>query len=195
MALIVEDGSAKTDSNSYVTVAEADAYASTYGYTDWASTPTVESDDPDNPVDADTAAANLALKEQALILATQSIDLNYGDQYKSPPIMNHQALLFPTLGFYKNRFQYVQSNEIPKELKNAVIEAAMIQFAGGEIFPEMNPQNNVKLSADELGELKSKTEYFKPIQNETLVGFNKIEIILRPIIEPRGKTSSGYMSL
>jgi len=58
MALIVEDGTGLTDAESYISVANADAYHLAMGNTSWA------------------ALATLA-KEQALRRATQHLDTNY----------------------------------------------------------------------------------------------------------------------
>jgi len=73
MSLITEDGTGRDDSESYVTVAYADNYATAHGLTAWTGTDTV--------------------KEVALRKATQYIDTSYN--FRSAKSYQYQALEFP----------------------------------------------------------------------------------------------------
>lgn len=181
MAFIIEDGSNVTNSNSYVTVEDADAYHSMLGNTDWTA---LDNDNPDE----------LALKQSALIKATQSVDLLYGDNYKAVPLFNEQSLLFPRMTFIKNRWQTVIQGTIPKELKDAVCEIALKALNDEDVFPNINLDNNVKSKDSAVGPLKKSVTYFKSNNTETYKGFGKVDKLLVPILVP-AKTTSGIMSL
>lgn len=73
MALIVEDGTGKPDADSYVTLAEADAYCAKLGHVKWTGT------------DTD--------KEAALVRACQYVDTWY--RFKGERLMSVQALEWP----------------------------------------------------------------------------------------------------
>lgn len=73
MALITEDGTGRDDSESYVTVAFADNYATAHGLSAWTGTDTV--------------------KEVALRKATQYIDTSYN--FRSAKSYQYQSLEFP----------------------------------------------------------------------------------------------------
>lgn len=73
MALIVEDGTGKPDADSYVTLAEADAYCAKLGHAKWTGT--------------DTA------KESALVRACQYVDTRY--RFKGERLTVAQALEWP----------------------------------------------------------------------------------------------------
>lgn len=79
MSLIVEDGTGLEDAESYVSVADADAYHSAFGNTDW-------------------AALTTPLKEQALRKATQYLDARYTFRGDKTNIV--QALSFPRFAGY-----------------------------------------------------------------------------------------------
>lgn len=78
MAFVVEDGTGKVDSNSYITVADANAYFTERGLFAW-----------DNYFDD--------AKQSALILATDYIEMRYGSQFSGSRLYpdNPQALSFP----------------------------------------------------------------------------------------------------
>jgi hypothetical protein len=75
MALIVEDGTGLSTAESYVSVAEADAYFALFPSDNWFGT---ESE-----------------KENALRVASRDLDLLYGAQWLGTPFTTIQALSFP----------------------------------------------------------------------------------------------------
>lgn len=188
MALIKEDGTKVANANSYMSVAEADAYHLVMGNTAWPQ--------PDEDGEEDAEAAKVALKETALIQATQSLDLNYGDRYKSYPTYQDQSLQFPRMAFNINGWQVVNSTDIPKDLKNALAELALKQINGDDIFPQASKDENVKSVSKGLGPLKKDITYFKAAEVESYSGFNKVERILAPLLIPKKQTTkSGTYSL
>ena len=178
MTMIVEDGSVVPNCNSYVTVAWADDYHTTYGNTDW------------------TSITDTTQKELALINATQSIELLYGQRYLSLPLAHFplQNLLFPRFLMVINRIQVISSNSIPIQLKRAVAEVALKFINSEDIFPLPNTDNFLKSKDLEIsGGPKKSVTWAKLPYTEELPGFNKIELILKPLL--RQKNSSMIMSL
>ena len=104
MAFVVEDGTGKTDSNSYVSVAEFEAY--------WL--------DRNNDMSGETTAD----KQSWLINATQYIDLNY--TFAGEVSNDDQALQWPRTYTYDNKGNVIDSDSIPNQLKYAVCELAKI---------------------------------------------------------------------
>lgn len=168
--IIVEDGTLVTNSNSYLTVAEADAYHTLYGNLDWAG------DD--------------SIKEQALILATQSIDSLYYEKFLSCQISIDQSLEFP-------RFLAGITNElIPTCLKHATAEVALMQLNGVDIFPTPNTDNNLKSKTIEIsGGPKKALEWVKTPQSESYVGFNKIDLLLKRVLKKSDSNTPLNLSL
>ena len=170
ITLVLEDGTKPIGANTYVSLADAETYHTNYGNVDW------------------TGNADDELKKQALVLASQAVDLLYGAKYMSGILPDStQALLFPRMWFTDNDSRIVKENNIPLCLKNAVCEIALLQMAGENIFPLASTGNLVKTSKVKVGDIETSTEYFKAAENETYSGFRKVDIILRPIL----KTATG----
>ena len=170
--LILETGVGIADANSYVSLEEANAYHSLYNNLDW-------------------AASDEEL-EQSLILATRSIDLLYGSKYNSyKRVDSISPLLFPRYSFYDNNFQLVSQTTIPKCLKNAVCQLALMQLLGEDILPLANTDSNIKLGRIKIGEIEIENEYQtnKGI-GETYPGFNQIDLLLEPILKKKSKSST-----
>src|SRR5574343_62613 len=102
MSLNVEIGSAASDSESYASVADANAYATARGLTAWTG--------------AD------AVKESALRNATQYLDATY--RFKGNRVAEHQALMWPRSGVVFDGYTMAY-DAIPAMLKTACIELAI----------------------------------------------------------------------
>lgn len=105
--MVLEDGSGLTNSNSYVSVLEADTYFNTVGNLDWVGTD--------------------AVKDAALVYATEYVDLMY--KFVGELKVVGQALQFP-------RIYDTVSLGIPLNLKKAVMILALKQIAGTNLYPE-----------------------------------------------------------
>lgn len=120
MSLIVEDGTGKSDAESYISVADADTYHSNRGNTAWASLLT-------------------AVKEQSLRKATDYMGQTYRLRYKGTRTSGTQALDFPRQFVEREDYQYATLNgaqmiggyfyypadEVPNEIKYACAELAL----------------------------------------------------------------------
>lgn len=114
MALTVEDGTGKTDSNSYVTEAEAIAYAEARGI----------------ELPADDAAVGAMLLSAMDYLEAQRA--RYQGTKTNPGV---QALQWPRTGVILDCAYVLPDNVIPVELKNAQMALALEVFAGNVLLP------------------------------------------------------------
>ena len=167
MSLILETCVGTPNANSYVSLEEADSYHTLYNNLDWAGT------------DSEL--------EQALILATQSVDLLYGPKYLSwKKIESLGPLLFPRLWFYDNNYQIVTQNQIPTALKNAVCEIALLSLTGVDIFPQANTDANVKMGRVKVGDIEIENQYVgSKGEVESFANFRKIDLILQPLLKTK----------
>ena len=118
--MVVEDGTGKTDSNSYVSVVFADDYFSSRGVTEWAS------------------LTNNA-KEQALIRATDYIDNIF--QWCGKKATAEQSLRFPRVNLKDYEGNDVIG--IPTCLKQSVCDVAVITSKGTELFETAEQNGDV----------------------------------------------------
>lgn len=120
MALITEDGAAKADAESYISVADASTYHSNRGNLTWATMSNQE-------------------MEEALRRATDYIEQVYRSRWLGYRKTTTQALSwprsqvpFPDGGVYA----YYADDAVPVELKNACAEMAW-KAAAGELAPDI----------------------------------------------------------
>ena len=151
--IIIEDGSQVANANSFVTDAEYTTYSTARGL---------------------TVGATVSDREQELIKAIdylQSVE-NSLQGYRSS---STQELIYPRYGV--TLYGYVlASDKIPKELKNAQMEAAAYATSGVLLTNTSN--NNIK--SEQVASLK--TEYFEGSNTETLV-LKRVNAQLRPLLQ------------
>ena len=168
ITLIEETGLKPIGANTYVSLADAETYHTNYANTDW----TGNTDD--------------EMKKQALVTATQAVDLLYGERYMSTIYPDSaQALLFPRLWFMDTDARIVRENTIPECLKRAVYELALMQLNGVDVFPMQAIGSLVKTASVKVGDIATATEYFKAAEGESFAGFRKVDILLRPILKSK----------
>jgi hypothetical protein len=159
MALVVEDGSNKSDANSYVSTSYADGYHSDRGNTAWANATTDE-------------------KEQALIKATAYLDDRYYHRWKGWKQTDDQALEWPRYEVYDRSGWPIQ--EIPAKLKDATCEAAL-RALSAELEPDQTRGGKVKSRT--VGPIT--TEYMDNAPSGTV--YRKIDQLLRGLLQPAGQ--------
>lgn len=153
MSLIIEDGSQVVNANSFVTDVEYVAYAELKGL---------------------AIGANEKKREVELFLAIDYLQSMEGSLqgYRSS---STQELIYPRYGV--TLYGYVlASDKIPKELKNAQMEAAAYATKG--ILLANTTNNNIK--SEQVASLK--TEYFDGSNTETLV-LKRVNAQLRPLLQ------------
>lgn len=161
MPLIVEDGSNVPNANSYADIEFANTYHEAQGNTDWVGE------------DAEL--------ERALQIACRSLEMLYGQDYKSTLLQAAQSLLYPRDWFTDNNGRVVNAGVIPKVLREAQCEIALMYLQGVDVFPNES-ENAIKQSTLSVGEVSEATTYFKHVEKERFPGFRKIDLILAPIL-------------
>jgi hypothetical protein len=114
--LETEDGTAKANAESLITVADADTYFTGRGITNWATLSTTE-------------------KEQALRRATDYMEQVYGLKWKGERTKHTQALSWPRYDVCANGFD-VDSDVVPVPVQRACAEMAL-RAAAGELAPDV----------------------------------------------------------
>jgi hypothetical protein len=165
MAFTVEDGTGLANASSYVSVEEADEYFGDRQNFDW------EAGD----------------KESALIRATFYIDGKYSGLWSGTRTNGRdQALSWPRYGALDSEGNEIPEDEIPVELKYAVMEAALREMAiPGSLSPDqIETQTVVREKVGPLEvEYDSKTGVDNPRPMITV-----IDELLKPLL---GRRSSN----
>lgn len=139
MALIVEDGTGKTDANSYATLQEAQDY-----FADRGEVVTI--------ADAD------------LILGTEFLDTTYGSVYRGNIMTQEQALLFPRTTFVDSTGRKVEAGTIPTSLKTSLYQAAKLSSEGVSLITNPDPASQLSGYTKTVEGAVSKTEsFFAPV--------------------------------
>lgn len=166
MALTVEDGTVVTGAESYVSVADAAAYASARGLT-FTSSPAEDA-------------------EEALRRATQWIDAAYGSRFTGTRTSGRsQPLQWPRSDATDAEGEEIASDEIPVEIINATIEAAIREQASpGILTPDMERSGAIK--SVKAGSVA--IEYGAGATAATL--FTKIDVVLAGLL----RSSSPFVA-
>lgn len=120
MALVVEDGTGLVNSESYISIAEADLYHSNRGNLGWTGTNTV--------------------KENSLRKATEYLDRTYS--FKGALVKFNQSLKWPRYLVVDDEGRNL-SNQIPKVIKDAIAELALLSLTT-TLDPVLTNSNFVK---------------------------------------------------
>lgn len=140
MTLIVEDGSGLTNAESYLSVAEADAYNDLFCNGTWTSATTDQ-------------------KEVALREATRYVDARFHGRWKGRRSHQLQALDWPRFNVVDADSFWIESDSIPKKLKDAVAQFALIAVAGEDLLPDLDKPGNIKKERLKAGSVEREIEY------------------------------------
>lgn len=172
MALEVEDGTGKTNAESYLSVTDCDTYHTNHGdSSDWSGATTAE-------------------KEEALRMATQYIDIEYGPRWKGYRANDDQALAWPRYDVTDNDGYAVDSDDIPARLEDATAEAALrhITETNG-LIPDISEPGTIKEYSVKAGPVAKKTVYEGG--RSQVVWFRKLDALLYPLLHPYGWVERG----
>lgn len=131
MALVVEDGTGKVDSDAYVTIAAADTYWTNRGITAWA---------------VDDEAKEIAIRK-----ATDYLEQRYRSLWVGQRATLEQALSWPRLGVVVDGFD-VPANMIPTEVRRATIELAY-RAVTADLFPDVAATSG-EVIKEKLGDME-----------------------------------------
>lgn len=156
MALIVETGSGSSSSESYASVAEADAYHLSIGNTPWAGITETE-------------------KEQALRRAMAHLTITYRKSWQGYRAFPTQALDWPRYGVYLKDANTVITNvDIPKLLKDALCDIAILAAAG-----ELNPALGQGVLSKQVGPIKITYDGTSPRSKQYVAVDAKLSVFLK----------------
>lgn len=156
MALVTEDGTGKSDAESYCSVAAADARHTALGNSSWTGD--------------DTA------KEQALRKATQFIEGLYRQRWKGSRSTRDQALSWPRYGAIVGGWD-VRSTVVPTEVANATADLA-VKALSAELAPDLERA----VIREKVGPLETEySEYSSDVKR-----FRAAEMMLAPFVKGGG---------
>jgi len=166
MALVVEDGTGKSDADSYLSEADADTYNTAHSAsTDW-------------------SGADSADKEKALRLATQYLDVRYDGLWKGYKATDAQALAWPRIVAEKEDCYdsaYYAQDALPAVLEKATAELALRVIEGDTLFDDITKPGTIKSQSVTVGPIQKSIEY--------MGGYNQvkkyplIDGLVRPLIK------------
>lgn len=168
MALVVEDGTGKTDAESYISEVDADTYFTAHGdSTDWSGATTAE-------------------KEEALRVGTQYLDLVYGQRWVGYKTAKANALGWPRYVSESNRTGYYwESDEVPIPLEQATCEAALRHITETDGFlPDITKPGTIVTTKSKVGPIVKETTYTSTGQSQ-IPTFRIITLMLADLIGPR----------
>lgn len=173
-ALVVEDGSTVAGANSYIDVAYADQYCEDVGYTAWA----------DLASDAKTQAIHRSMQ---FIESQNYIGVRYAwDQPLAWPRRADAHTLLK--GWYGSLFvdgEYIETNEIPSDLKKAVAEAAYIESQTPRtLLPTLEHDNALLRSRKRVGKIETETWWQEGATGRTM--FYTLEHLLAGLVNSSG---------
>lgn len=160
--LTIEDGTIVTDADSYVTIADVATHALRYGHT-WAGTDTE--------------------KEQAILRAMTFIEDSEG-VFCGSRVSASQELSWPREYVPDAKGTgYLASDAIPKGIKNAVMEAAILESASAFTLlqSELTVTGKIVRKKEKIGPLEEETQY-SDMGGQSYKEFERISAFLRPYI-------------
>lgn len=151
MAFTVEDGTGLAAANAYISAAFADTYFLDRGNATWA------------------AVATSALKEEAIVRATDYLDKRFGIRFKGVKQSSDQGLEWPRAGAVDND-GYV-FDDVPRNLEKATAEYAL-RALSATLAPD-NSNAGVKITRKKVGPIETESELSTP-SSGTLVAPSSI---------------------
>jgi len=165
MALVVEDGTGLSNSNSYVSV----LFVTTY-LTDRAN---------------ETAWLLLttAQQEASVIKATDYIDRKYNGLWFGSQKASTQSLAWPRVNAEDIEGNIIASDSIPSQLEKAAAEAA-IKASTEDLLPDLERGGSIKSEKKKVGSIEKSTEYFSGAN--TNKSFQAVDTALRGLFRKAG---------
>lgn len=153
MALIVEDGTGRTDANAYVSVADATARMTALGNTNWADLTSTE-------------------MEQAIVRATGYMEQAYRSNWRGTRLLRDQALSWPRYGAIVDGWT-IESTLVPLDVANACADLAF-KAAGGDLNEDLTRS----IIREKVGPLETEYSAFSPQS----VRYRAIDMALTPYL-------------
>lgn len=165
MAIIVEDGSGKSDSESYISVADATTYFNERNIPEWA------------------ALATDAIREAALRNATEYMVNEYRKRWQGARVYQVQALDWPRTGVVIDSWS-IPSDEVPTEVARACAELAL-KASSDDLQADLT-QGVIKEKVDVI-----EVEYDK--NSPQTIRYKQVDSMLSPYLSGMGGSSMGLI--
>jgi len=173
MALEVEDGTGKSNAESYISVSDCETYLTNRGMTNF------------------TGLATTPLKEAALRRAMRWIEFNFRTQWRGRRAHEGQALAWPRYGVNDQDGWRISHEEIPQALKDATCEAAEREAdEAGSLSPDLERGGATKEESSQVGPIKETKVYFDRASNTKR--FPIVEAMLEPFVQDMGGSVATY---
>ncbi len=171
MALVVEDGTGKTDADSYLSVADADTYHAAHsGSTDW-------------------SGASEADKEKGLRLATQYLDAKYNGRWRGYKNDSTQALAWPRGWGVDDEDYAIDDASVPWQLENATAELALKVVEGDTLLVDVSKPAAISSKSIKAGPIAKSVTYLGGLTAQKK--YSMVDMLLVPLIESTTKLERG----
>lgn len=168
MALVVEDGTAKADADSYVSLADAATYATDYGL---------------------SFSGTDSEKEIALRRATQYVDAMFGERFKGYRVQSTQSLEWPRSGA-DDGDHAIDSNLVPQKVKDAVVELA-VKARSETLAPDVAQPGELTEDTTKIGSLTFTKKWADTAGAGDLKQYTLVEGLLRQFLRLHGEIELG----
>jgi len=167
MALIVEDGSGKSDADAYVSEADANTYfINRQGSTAW-----------------NAGTVTQLQKEAAIRNATAYLDRRYNNLWMGRRVERLQALSFPRVDVRDFDGFAVGSDSVPQQVIDACCEGAVLSLSE-DLLPDITNAGTISEETIAVSSVRSTTKY-EGGKNQSKT-YRKIETLLRGLIKNTG---------
>jgi hypothetical protein len=147
----------------------------------------------------DDSSFTTAQVEAAARRATTWLDATYMDRFPGSPTNTTQALYWPATGAATVAGAEIDSNVIPKQVKNATIEAVISEVQNPNGLTPTLTTIDEAVKKRKLGQLE--TEYFSASERTSGGSSSSngapqllsVDFILSPILKAGSRTTSGAM--
>lgn len=159
MALVHEDGTGKSDAESYISLADATTRHTNFGNAAWA------------------AAASDAVREQALRKATAFMEQAYRDRWTGNRHTVEQALSWPRNSVVIDGFIVVDSDVVPADVANACADLALRALS-----EDLNADLERAIVREKVGPLETEYDRASPQAKR----FRAVDMMLAPYLMGSG---------
>lgn len=159
---VVEDGTGLSTANSYLSVADADTYHNNVTRSD------------------DWSGATAAVKQNALIVATQYLDIRYQGRWRGYRNSSAQALAWPRCAVEDDDGYLLDSASLPQKLEDACAEMALRVVLGDDLLGAVTETGEVVSESVSVGPISESKTYAggKPYGYE----YPKLDAMVRGLI-------------
>lgn len=169
MAFVVEDGSGLSTATSWISVADADTYATEVGLTAWTGSNSV--------------------KQTALIKAQRYITQLYRGSWKGVRSNETQALDWPRYGVYDVDGFLIASTTIPQALKEAQVELAVRALTADLVSDVAAADVAIGSESKSIAGISKSVTYIGG--KATQASYPVVDMLLAPLIYSSGEIVRG----